>query len=65
MTVVQKVGELIERITTAVKQRGLTPHSSIVVRLGDEGEELQIEHVKVRPSVIGPPVIILQVKTRE
>lgn len=44
---IDKIGQLIECVTTAVKSYGILPHSRIVVRQGDFGPEIPIEHVKV------------------
>jgi hypothetical protein len=63
MNPVQYVGELIERVTTAVKMHGIHPRSSITVRVGNFGEEMEIEHVKVQSTVLGGK-IILQVRPR-
>lgn len=58
---ITKIGELIERVKSSVMQRGIEPTSALVVRLGDTGTEMQIEHVKVRHGVAGS-IMILQVK---
>ena len=54
-----KVGGLVEAIKTAVMQFGISPHSPLVVRMGDFGPEVQIEHVKVQGGL--EPKIVLQV----
>lgn len=61
MKAIQYIGELIERVTTSVRQFGVHPRSDVVVRIGDFGPEMQIEHIKVQGGVDGPR-IVLQVK---
>lgn len=56
-----KIGGVIDAITTAVKQYGVNPHSPVVVRIGDNGPEMQIEHVKVQSTLTGMK-LVLQVK---
>lgn len=58
---IQYIGELIERVTTSVKQFGINPRSPVIVREGEFGPEMLVEHVKVRGG-IGGPVIILEVR---
>lgn len=60
---IEKIGDIISRITTSVKQFGISPHSPVVVRIGDFGQEMQVEHVKVQGGVDGPK-LVLQVATR-
>jgi hypothetical protein len=57
---ITKIGEVISRITTSVKQFGISPHSPVVVRIGDFGPEMAIEHVKVQGGL--EPKIVLQLK---
>lgn len=52
------VGQLIERIKASVTEWGATPHTEIIVRVGDFGPEMRIEHVKLRAGMV--PVVILQ-----
>lgn len=58
---IEKIGDLINRVTTAVKQFGVSPYSSIVVRVGDFGPELEIDELKVQGGLDGPK-LVLQVK---
>jgi hypothetical protein len=58
-----KVAELIDRIKGAVLQRNIRPDSMVLVRVGDSGVEMIIEHVKVRQELAGLTVI-LQAKVR-
>lgn len=60
---IEKIGAVIDSIVTAVKQFGLRPDSPIVVRIGDFGPEMQIEHVKIQGGVDGPK-LVLQVLAR-
>lgn len=60
---IEKIGDVISRITTSVKQFGISPHSPVVVRIGEHGQEMQIEHVKVQGGILGPK-LVLQVKER-
>ena len=59
---IQYIGELIDRVTTSVRNFGVHPRSDVVVRIGDFGPEMQIEHVKVQGGA-GGPRIVLQLKT--
>lgn len=58
---IQRIGDLIERVTTAVKIHGINPGSSVTIRVGEFGQEMEIEHMKIKEGVMGPR-IILQVK---
>ncbi len=58
---INRIGDLINRVTTSVKQFGINPHSSIVVRIGDFGQEMEIEHLKVQSAIDGHK-LVLQVK---
>lgn len=58
---ISRIGELVDRIKGSVVQRNIDPHSNVVVRIGDTGPEMQIEHVKVRNGFAGP-ILILQLK---
>lgn len=55
---IQFIGELVDRIRTSVTQWGATPHTPVVVRIGDFGEEMPIEHIKMRGGM--QPTIIIQ-----
>ena len=55
------IGELIDRVKSSVMQWGVSPHTPVVVRVGDFGPEMQIEHMKLRGGL--QPVIILQCRT--
>lgn len=57
---ITKIGEIIDRVKSAVMQYGISPHSPIVCRVGDFGPELPIEHVKVQGGI--EPKIILQLR---
>lgn len=59
---ITKIGDLINRVTASVRQFGIDPHSDIVVRVGDFGPELPIEHLKVQGGV--KPKLVLQVKSQ-
>lgn len=53
-----KIGGVVDRITTAVKEFGVSPFSPVVVRVGDFGPEMLIEHVKVQGGVNGPKLVL-------
>jgi hypothetical protein len=61
--VIQYIGELIDRVKTSVMEWGANPHTPVVVRIGDFGGEMRIEHVKLRGGA--QPVIILQCAIRQ
>jgi hypothetical protein len=58
---IHKIGDLVERVTKSVKEYGIDPHSSIVVRVGREGKEMEIEEMLVRGGLNGP-YLVLQLK---
>ena len=60
---IEKIGDVINRIITAAKEAGVTEHAPVVVRVGDFGQEMQIEHVKLQGGINGPK-IVLQVAAR-
>lgn len=53
-----KVGGIIDAIKTAVQGYGVDPHSPVVIRIGKNGPEMLIEHVKVQGTLTGPKVIL-------
>ncbi len=55
---VEYIGDLIQRISTSVQVHGVNPHSDVFIRIGDTGEEMQIEHVKVQGGLNGPRIVI-------
>lgn len=57
---ITKIGDLINRVTTSVRQFGIDPHSEVVVRIGEFGQEMPIEHLKVAGAF--ERKLILQVK---
>ena len=57
---ITKIGDLIQRVKQSVMQFGIDPHSEVVVRVGDFGQEMPIEHLKVQGGL--QPKLILQVK---
>ncbi len=58
---IEKIGDFINRVITSVKQFGIDPHSEIVVRIGDFGPEMQIEHLKVQGGL--KPKLVIQVRS--
>jgi hypothetical protein len=57
---ITRIGELIERVIQSVKGFGIDPMSEVVVRVGDFGAEMQIEHLKVTGGLNRK--IVLQVR---
>lgn len=57
---INRIGDLINRVTISVKQFGITPYSSIVVRVGDFGPEMEIEELKVQGGL--ERKLVLQLK---
>lgn len=53
-----KLGAVINGITNAAKEHGVSPHSPIVCRVGKDGPEMQVEHVIVKTTIAGPKVIL-------
>lgn len=58
---ITKIGALIEHVKESVRY-GVSPHSPVVVRVGDNGEEMQIEHVKVQGGF--QQKLVIQLKAR-
>jgi hypothetical protein len=58
----KKIGWVIEAVKLAVKQYGISPHSPVVIRVGDFGPEMEIENVKVQGGL--EPKLVLQARTR-
>lgn len=57
---ITQVGGLIAHIREAVASFGVTPHATIIARIGEQGEQMQIESVQVSGWI--NPTIILQLK---
>lgn len=55
---IHKIGDFIQRVTSSVKRFGISPHSDVIVRVGDDGPELPIEHLKVQGGLMGPRLVI-------
>lgn len=55
---VRNAGQLVDCVKTAVMQLNADPMTKVTVRIGDEGVEYDIEHVKVRVTLLGPELII-------
>ncbi len=60
---IAKIGDFINRVITSVREGSVTPDSQVVVRVGDFGQEMQIEHIKLRNSLAGP-IIVIQTRAR-
>lgn len=60
---ITQIGDIISRVTQAVKMYGISPHSPVVVRVGDFGEEMLVEHVKVQGGL--QPKLVLQCAKRQ
>jgi hypothetical protein len=58
----KKIGWVIDAVKLAVKEYGISPHSPVVIRLGDFGPEMEIERVKVQGGI--EPKLVLQARTR-
>ncbi len=58
----KKIGWVIDAVKMAVKQYGISQHSPVVIRVGDFGPEMEIEHVKVQGGL--EPKLVLQARTR-
>lgn len=58
----KKIGWVIDAVKMAVQQHGISPHSPVVIRVGDFGPEMEIEHVKVQGGL--EPKLVLQARTR-
>jgi hypothetical protein len=61
VVIIDKIGMLIELVTTSVRQFNVDPHSPVVARVGDDGQEMQIEQVRVQQTALGPK-LVLQLK---
>lgn len=57
---IRRIGEFIDCCITGVREFGLMPTSRIVVRIGDFGQEMEIEHVKMASTKEGR-VLVVQV----
>lgn len=57
---IDKVGQLTECIIKGAQEFGLGPYDKVIARVGDFGQEMEIEHVKVGRSKNGARVVILQ-----
>lgn len=57
---IEKIGMLIDRVKQSVAQFGISPHSPVVVRVGDFGVEMPIEHIKVQGGI--EPKLVIQVR---
>lgn len=55
-----KLGQIMELVINATNKFSLTPHTRMIVRIGDNGPEYTIEQVRVRGGI--QRQIILQTK---
>lgn len=54
----RNAGQLVDSVKTAVMQLNADPMTKVTIRIGADGAEYDIEHIKCRTTLFGPELII-------